>query len=177
MRWTVHGERRLYDNQPWLSLWLADVELPDGERIAHEVIRRRGAALAVVLDGQGSVLLMWRHRFITDTWGWEVPGGLVEDGEDPADCAAREVREETGYRVGDLRPLVTLEPQSGITDAVHHLYLGTGAVREGEPTEANESDRIEWVPMADVAGMVGRGEIVSASTVAALLYAQLSVTG
>jgi 8-oxo-dGDP phosphatase len=171
VRWTVHGERRVYDNQPWLSLWLADVELPDGERIAHEVVRRRPAALAVVLDGQGNVLLMWRHRFITDSWAWEVPAGIVEDGEDPRDCAAREVREETGYRVDDLRELLTLQPQSGICDARHHAYLATGAVREGEPTERNESDRIEWVPLAGVVGMVGRGEIASASTAAALLYA------
>jgi hypothetical protein len=71
MRWTVHSEKSLYTD-PWLDIRMADVELPDGRHLAHRVIRTPPGAGAVVTDGQNRVLL-WRHRFITDTWGWKSP--------------------------------------------------------------------------------------------------------
>jgi hypothetical protein len=82
MRWRVHGERVIYES-PWVSLHLADVELPDGTRFDHHVVRTpQKAAGAVVHDGRG-VLLLWRHRFITDTWGWEVPAGRIDPARPP----------------------------------------------------------------------------------------------
>ncbi|MFL1379831.1 NUDIX domain-containing protein, partial [Nocardiopsis protaetiae] len=113
MRWTVHSERPLYTD-PWLDVRVADVELPDGQRFDHRLIRRPRGAGTVLRDG-GRVLLLWRHRFITDTWGYEIPMGGVHDGEDPRLAAAREAEEETGWRPGTLRPLLRLQPSSGLT--------------------------------------------------------------
>ncbi len=62
------------------------------------------------------MLLLWRHRFITDTWGWEIPLGRAEPGEGPAEAAAREVEEETGWRPGPLRPLLRIEPKQSVSD-------------------------------------------------------------
>jgi len=89
MRWIVHSEKPLY-NDPWLDIRLADVELPDGRHLKHRLIRTPPGAGAVVTDQHWRVLLLWRHRFITDTWGWEIPVGRAEPGEDPAQAAARE---------------------------------------------------------------------------------------
>jgi hypothetical protein len=73
MRWTVHGERTLYASE-WVGLGLVDVEVPGGARFEHHVVRLpREAVGTVVHDPQRGVLLLWRHRFITDSWGWEVP--------------------------------------------------------------------------------------------------------
>ena len=121
MRWTVHSEKPLYAD-PWLDIRLADVELPDGRHLEHRVIRTPPGAGAVVTDEHRRVLLLWRHRFITDTWGWEIPVGMAEPGEDLAAAAAREVEEETGWRPGPLRPLLRVEPTPGISTSVHHLY-------------------------------------------------------
>jgi 8-oxo-dGTP pyrophosphatase MutT (NUDIX family) len=59
----------------------------------------------------------WRHRFITDTWGWEIPTGIVDDGEIPQETAAREVEEETAWRSGPLRPIVYSQPSNGISNS------------------------------------------------------------
>ena len=67
-----------------------DVELPDGERVWEHVVRLPQAALMALLDDQRRVLLVWRHRFVPDMWGWELPGGQVDEDEDPAEAAARE---------------------------------------------------------------------------------------
>ncbi|WP_067803837.1 NUDIX hydrolase [Actinomadura formosensis] len=168
MRWTVHGERSVYDS-PWMSVRLADVELPDGRRFDHHLLRVRPAAGVAAVDGDGRVLLIWRHRFITGQWGWEIPGGRVEPGEDPAEAAARELIEETGYRAGTLRHLLDVRPSPGVHDGIHHIYRADGAERVGEPADV-EAERIEWVPLASVPALAARGEIGSASTLAGLLY-------
>ena len=84
MRWTVHGERSLYDSE-WVRLVLTDVELPSGARFEHHVVRMPAPAAGVVVQDPDhvGVLLLWRHRFTTDTWGWEVPAGRVDEGETP----------------------------------------------------------------------------------------------
>ena len=171
MRWTVHGERSLYES-PWVSLRLVDVEVPGGSRFEHHVVRTRAAAGAVVVDAaRTSVLLLWRHRFITDTWGWEVPAGRVEPDESPADAASREVLEETGWRPGPMTALGSYFPSNGIADTVFHLFLAAGAAHVGEPTDRSESERIEWVPLDDVRRAIASGEVADGLTITALCWA------
>jgi 8-oxo-dGTP pyrophosphatase MutT (NUDIX family) len=168
MRWTVHDERQLYADE-WLDIRLADVELPDGRRLEHRLIRTAPGAGCVII-GDGQVLLLWRHRFITGTWGWEIPVGRVNPGEDPARAAAREAEEETGWRPCSLAPLLRVEPTPGISDSVHHIYLAHGAERIGPPVDDFESDHVTWVPLSNVPSLVSQGEISSGTTLAALLY-------
>jgi 8-oxo-dGTP pyrophosphatase MutT (NUDIX family) len=115
-------------------------------------------------------LLLWRHRFITDTWGWELPMGLIEADETPEQAAAREVEEETGWRVQAMKPLIYAQPANGITDSEHYVFRADGAAYIGPPTEVNEADRIEWIPLADVRAMIDRREIVSSGSLVGLLY-------
>lgn len=171
MRWTVHGERSLYESE-WMSLRLVDVELPTGERFEHHVLRiPREAAAAVVRDPGRGVLLLWRHRFVIDTWGWEIPGGRIDDGESPDEAAARETLEETGWRPGPLRPLVSYHPLPGAVDQRFHVFLADGAEHEGEPEDANEAERVEWVEAAAVRELVLAGEVVDGYSLTALLWA------
>ncbi len=172
MRWHIHEETEAWGN-PWLSVRKLDVEQPDGERIDYHAVRLKYVAAAVVSNGDDRVLLMWRHRFLTDRWAWELPMGLIEPGESPAEAAAREVEEETGWRPSELTELVYSEPAAGIMDSAHHVFRAPTAVRIGEPTELNESDRIEWIPLAEVPAMIARREIVSGITLVGLQQALL----
>lgn len=108
-RWVIHGER-LVDETRRLRLSVASVELPDGVHFEQYVLRMPKAAMMVVLDDQDRVLMLWRHRWIMDSWVWELPGGYVDPDEDPAVTAAREVEEETGWRPRNVKPLVSLQP-------------------------------------------------------------------
>jgi 8-oxo-dGTP pyrophosphatase MutT (NUDIX family) len=169
MPWKVVSERPLYTDE-WLDIRIADIELPDGRHLAHRSIRTPAGAGVLALDSDQRVLLIWRHRFITGTWGWEIPMGKVEKRESPADAAAREFEEETGWRAGPLRHLMHIHPTPGLTNSEHHVYRADGATRLGDPVDGFESERIAWVPLADVRALIDRGEIVSGSTLAALLY-------
>lgn len=169
--WRVHGERTLYTS-PWLSLGLADVELPDGSRIDHHLIRfPRVAASAIVTDPGRGVLLIHRHRFIPDVWGWEVPAGRVEEGEEAVDAAAREAREETGWRPGPGSWLGGGFAAPGMTDLRHEIAIFDGAEPVGEPEDRNEADRVAWIPVDRILPLIEAGEIPDAFTQQALLLA------
>ncbi|MGD3108480.1 NUDIX domain-containing protein [Streptomyces sp. YGL11-2] len=168
MRWNNLSEKPVYTN-PWFRVNLADVELPDGRHLDHFVIRMRPVAVATVVNEANEVLLLWRHRFITDSWGWELAAGVVEDGEDVAAAAAREMEEETGWRPGPLQHLLSVEPSNGLTDARHHIYWSDEGEYVGSPQDDFESDRREWVSLKLVPDMVGRGEVPAANMAAALL--------
>ncbi|MET8555188.1 NUDIX hydrolase [Streptomyces sp. NPDC004959] len=168
MRWTKQSEQFVYGNR-WFRVHLADVELPDGRHLDHFLIRQRPVAAATVINEAEEVLLLWRHRFITDTWGWELPAGVVEDGEDPERAAARELEEESGWRPGPLQHLLSTEPSNGLSDAVHHVYWGESAEWTGEPVDGFESSRREWVPLKLVPDLVSQGQVPAATMAAALL--------
>jgi 8-oxo-dGDP phosphatase len=175
MRWTVHSEEPLYQDS-WLDIRLADVEISDGRHLQHRVIRaRNGGAGAVVVDDQERALLLWRHRFITDTWAWEIPIGGIKDGEEPAAAAAREVEEETGWRPGPLRLMTVIHPSPGLSDSTHRIFRADGATYIGPPSDDFEAERIEWVPLSEIRRLIDKGDIVSGTTMAALLYAVIDV--
>jgi 8-oxo-dGDP phosphatase len=169
MEWKVHGHQQLYASE-WVNLEIADVELPDGQRLAHHVLRlpRTSVVIAMVDDAE-RVLMLWRHRFITDRWGWELPAGWVEPGEDPATAASREVLEETGWRPGPLQPLCSFSADHGISDSQFRLFRADKATYEGPPTDSAEASRVEWVPLASVRGLIERHEIDDGATLTALL--------
>ena len=159
MKWTVHGERFVYESD-WMSVALADVELPDGERFEHHALRSVARAVGTVIhDAERGVLMLWRHRFIPDTWGWEIPAGKVDEGESLEDAAIREAVEETGWRPHAVRPLISYTPMGGLCDQVFDVFLAEGADHIGEPESQHESDRIEWIPVPRVFDLIRAGDI------------------
>jgi 8-oxo-dGDP phosphatase len=170
VQWTVHGERTLYDSD-WLRLALVDVELPSGERFEHHVVRiPRPASATVVRDSERGVLLLWRHRFVVDSWGWEVPAGRMEPGESPEDAALRETVEETGWRPGRLDYLGAYHPLPGAIQQTFHLFVADGAEQVGDP-DADEAERVEWLPVEEVRKRLGDGSISDGFTLVALYRA------
>lgn len=173
MRWTVHGERAVYSS-PWMSVHLVDVEPPGSERFEHHAIRMPAAAAGVVLYDprpDRGVLLLHRHRFIGDFWGWEIPAGRIEAGESPEAAARRESREEVGWEPATLTPLTTYRYASGSSDGQFTLFLGTDVREVGPPTDTAESDRIEWMAPAAVRELIASGHLLDGLSLTALLWA------
>jgi len=167
--WRIHGERTLYDNR-WVRLTLVDVEPPGMERFEHHVVHLHRVAVAAVVDDANRVLMLRRYRFVPDTWGWELPGGIIEPSEDGAKTAVREVEEETGWRPGVLTHIVTFEPMIGMVDSPHEIYVGRGATHIGDPTDGEEAGHVEWIPLDEIPGMLQRGDLAGSGTLVALLH-------
>lgn len=171
MEWTVHGERSVYESD-WVNLRLVDIEIPDGERFEHHVVRvPLPAAGTVVFDPDRGVLMLWRHRFITNTWGWEIPGGRAEEGESLEHAADRETLEETGWQPGPLRHLTTFFPANGVSDLAFSIYLANSATYVGAPSDPSESERIAWVPIDKLRSALVSGRVNDGMAMAGLCYA------
>jgi 8-oxo-dGTP pyrophosphatase MutT (NUDIX family) len=161
----------LYDSD-WVRLALVDVEIPGGARFDHHVVRMPNkAAGTIVHDPERGVLLLWRHRFITDSWGWEIPAGGMNPGETAEAAAARETLEETGWRPGPLRPLVRFHPTNGISDQTFHTFMADGATYVGDPTDVGESERVAWVPLDELRRILRDNEMTDGMSLTAVAYA------
>lgn len=170
-RWRVHGERDVYDS-PWLRLSLLDVETADGHRYEHHAVRATAAAACCIVRSDDSptarLLLLHRHRVITDAWGWEVPAGRIEPGETPAEAAARETLEETGWQVDDVAEVFDYFPIGGSGDLRFHVTTARALARVAEP-DPTETEHLAWFGVDQLAGLVAGGAVREGLTVTALL--------
>lgn len=170
MRWRSYGRRSVYTSD-WLSVWLDDVEIPGVGRIEHHVLTMpRPSTTAVVTDDDGRFLLLFRHRFITDAWGWEVPAGWADPGEDPLSAIRREIEEETGWRPGQVDELTSYNALSGLSTMRFTIFHATGCTYVGPPTDVSESTRVEWVAADDVMKLMADGKIPDGPSLTALSY-------
>lgn len=172
LSWSTYGRRTVYDNR-WARVELVEVEAPDGRRFEHHVVRLDRVAVALIVNERNEFLMLYRYRFATDDWGYELVGGLVEEGEEPVETAAREAVEETGWRpMGEPEPLVSLQPLPGIVDSPIHAFLWRGGEKVGEPTDLEEAARIEWIGVDQAVELVRQGKVLGAGAIVpVLLYA------
>lgn len=169
-RWILHGiERTVFSLPPWIHVGMQWVEKPNsGETEDHVAVTLPAAALVVLTDQGGDhVLLSWRHRHVPDVEGWELPAGLIEDGETPEEAATREVREETGYEVVNLEHVTTFEPAVGSVKNPHHVFRGTASEHAAEPTEQDEGIA-EWVPWDRIPALLAAGTVPNAGALVGL---------
>src|SRR5665647_718582 len=95
--------------------------LPNGRTGNFEIVHHSGGAAVLPILPNGEVLLIRQFRAVAGTMVIEVPAGRLDAGEVPADCARRELEEETGYRAGTLIPLGSTLPSIGYSDERIHL--------------------------------------------------------
>lgn len=146
-----------------------DIELPNGHRTTHEVIRHPGAVCIIALDHDGRMLVVHQYRTALERMTVEVPAGKIDPGEDPEDAVRRELAEETGYIAGDVRRLASIAVAVGYSDEVIHLYMATDL----EPGSAHPDDDefvvAEWVGVESLIDSVLDGRIEDSKTIIAAL--------
>lgn len=168
------ASRRVYAGRV-VRLDLDTVRLPDGSTAELEVIRHPGAAAIVpcASDPRGpdpTILMIRQYRYAAGGPLWEIPAGTLDPGEDPAACARRELREETGASAARLERLTSIFTTPGFTDEVIHLYLAS-ELTSGEPSrERDEFIEVVPQPLSRVLASIRDGEVRDAKTITAILY-------
>jgi len=154
-----------------IDLFVDRVKLPNGNVCELEMIRHPGAAAVVPVDADRNVVLVRQYRYAASGWLYEIPAGKLDEGEDPAVCAAREIEEEVGLRPGRLIPMGWIWTTPGFTDERISLYLATELVPSKQSLQPDEVLSVERMPFDEAVDLARRGEIRDAKSVCALLRA------
>jgi len=159
-----------------VSLDVDTVRFPDGSVGELEMIRHSGASAVVPFlsdpdSDDPHVLLIRQYRYAAGGYMLEVPAGRLDAGENPKDCAVRELKEETGCTAEQVEYLTTIYTTPGFTDERIHLFMATGLAAGETKHEADEFLEPQPMPLSQALEKIRAGEIQDGKTVIALLFA------
>jgi len=160
-----------------VHLFRDTVRLPNGKEATREVMRHVGAAAVVPLTDEGNVILVRQYRYPFAQVMLEIPAGKLDAGEDPLDCAKRELLEETGVDAKEFVYLGAFYPSVAMLDEVIHLYLARDFSKGSAKLDADEFLHVEQRPLGEVVEQVMHGEIPDGKTQAAILKAYYLLNG
>lgn len=170
------ASERLYTGRI-ISLDRDTVRFPDGSVTNEFDIARHPGASAIVpfmndpAGEEPQLLLLRQYRYAAGGYIYEIPAGRLDEGETPAQCAARELKEETGCSAEKIEPLTTMFTTPGFTDEVIHLFMATGLTHGEHNREADEFVDIVIMRLSEALELIESGEILDAKTALGILFA------
>ncbi|NAW89413.1 MULTISPECIES: NUDIX hydrolase [unclassified Vibrio] len=157
-----------------ISLVQEDVTLPTGKSIEHTTIVHPGAAVILPITEQDDIILINQFRPSLKKWLLELPAGTLEKGELPAECAHRELEEETGYSASELITLGQVTPLAGFCDEIQHLFVAKQLSKTAR-LSCDDDEVIEVVTLSiqELEQKIITGQITDSKTIACLSKAKL----
>ncbi len=174
MKLRILKRQRLYEGRVF-SVVVDEVEYPSGNHSIREVAEHTGGAVILAVDDQENVLLINQHRYPIDSYIWELPAGKRNRGEDPLDCAKRELAEETGYDAAQWKKLTAIYTTPGFCSEVLHIFLATGLSPRPEGRMLEEGEltmTMKKIPFGEALSMIDRGDIVDGKSICGILIGE-----
>ena len=153
---------------PFFTLREHLVRIPGGGEKRRYILEHPGAVAAVCLFPGDRVLLVRQFRKALERETLEIPAGKMERGEKPLDTMRRELLEETGYRAGSLKHLVSYYPTLGMSTEIIHVYLAQNLRRAKSPARDEAAIDAVILPRRDVEKMIRAGKIRDSKTIIGL---------
>jgi ADP-ribose pyrophosphatase len=148
------------------------VKTPSGRTAKFDIVEHHGSVILVPIDGAGNIHFVRQYRHATGIKLLELPAGTLEPGEEPIECAAREIREEIGMAASSLREIGSFYLVPGYSTEYMHVFLATGLQENPLPPDTDEYLSIEKIPFIKAIEMARKGQLPDAKSLAALLLAQ-----
>ena len=145
------------------------IELPDGNTAVREVVNHPGGACVLPVDDDGNVIFVRQYRHPLKTYTLEIPAGLLEPGEAPIVCAARELEEETGFTSDNIIPFTEIYATPGFCTEKIHIFFAAGLKPGKQNFDADEFINTERYPLEKALEMIYNGEIKDGKTIVAIL--------
>jgi ADP-ribose pyrophosphatase len=172
-QWPKIKSRQTTTISPWVDIIAREVEFAAGEptQVYHAVGQLDYLAI-VALTPDGRFPLVRQYRPALEAFTWELPAGLAESGEDPAEGCRRELLEETGYPTRAIYPLGTAAACTGrLSNRVHSYFLQTGErIADFTPEKGLT---VELVTPSQLVSMIKSGEFIQQMHLGTLLLAEL----
>lgn len=161
------SSQRIYEGRV-INLRVDTIELTEGRTGKREIIEHKGAVCIVPVLPDGRIIMVRQYRTACGEALLEIPAGGLEVGEEPADCAQRELREETNKATGQLRHLFSFFLAPGYSTELIHCYLAENLTDEDGTPDEDENLNVEIYTLDELLAMCDDGRIKDAKTVAAL---------
>ncbi len=159
--------KNIYTGQV-VTLNIDTVKLPNGVTVDLEVVRHPGAAAMVPMKDDVTVIMIRQFRHAAGGFIYEIPAGKLHPGEDPLDCAARELEEEIGYTSRSFTLLSSIFTAPGFTDEVIHIYQATGLEKGTQQLDRDEVLEVVELPLKEAIQKIEDGVIRDAKTIVGL---------
>jgi ADP-ribose pyrophosphatase len=160
-----------------VSLEKLKVELPDGRRADREVVRHPGGCVIIPMDDGDNIYLVKQFRVAFECELLELPAGKLDKGEDPMECAKRELKEETGITAGAVRHITSIYPSPGFCNEVIHVFYAKDIVVGSASPDEGEYVQLVKMPLTELLRMVWDGRVKDAKTVVGALIADRIAAG
>ena len=172
--WPKIKSRRTIDVSPWMKLIEREVEFAPGStpELYHAVGQQDYIAI-VARTADGKLPIVRQYRPAIEQFSWELPAGMVDKGETPADCCRRELLEETGFRALAVHALGSFAPCTArLSNRVHSFFVETAARPDATATEPGIE--LKLVTPSELAAMIRGGQFTLQLHIGAILLAGLA---
>lgn len=145
------------------------IRLLNGQPATREFLTHPGAVGVLAFTPEGRMLLVKQYRYPVHQFTLEIPAGKLDKGEQPLACVKRELEEETGYRAGRVRKLLSFWPTAAFSDEVIHLYQADRLTQTAAQPDDDEFLEIVHATSKQVARWIRSGKIRDSKTLIAFL--------
>jgi len=144
--------------------------LPNGRKAIGEIVDYPGAAAILPLLPNNMILLLHQYRVPIGKWIIEIPAGTLKPGENPLECAQRELEEETGFKAKTWVKMLEIYTSPGYSNEVLHIFLAKNLEKGVKKTETTEVLENTYLTLDEAIALIKRGVIKDAKTIIAILY-------
>ena len=157
------------------SFYHDKVRLPNGRETDRNIVKHPGAVAIIAVD-EDEIVLIKQYRYATGKYLLEIPAGTLEEGEDPYQCAVRELQEETGYAASAWSRLFQCYMVPGYSDEILYFYLAEGLTQIESSPEDDEDIVVQRYSINEVLEKIEINEIEDAKTMIGVLSYLTRVT-
>jgi len=163
--------RRTIDVSPWMKLIEREVVFTEGaEPERYHAVGQQDYIAIVAMTPEGLIPIVRQYRPAIEGFTWELPAGMTDPGEAPAETCRRELLEETGLPARAVHPLGSFAPCTArLSNGLHSFFVETGPREAGHPGEAGID--VKLVSLAELADLIRAGTFTLQLHIGALMLA------
>lgn len=170
MNFKLTNSKILFEGKVF-NLKVDEIEYNSGNKGIREVAVHPGGAVVIPVTDECKLVMVTQFRYPFQTTLLEFPAGKLDVDEDPLDCAARELEEETGYKAAKVNELGKIYTAPGYCTETLHIYVAQELKKGDHNREEGEYGmEIYEFDMAEIEAKIISGEIIDAKTICAVYF-------